>query len=127
MFSLKFIEDSRRKLYFNLILNQHRCEQTGISLPYTLVCDFQRQCSDGSDENFCVFPPCGISQWKCPSDQCIERNQFCDGQPHCYGGADEVIDSLLEKKNNIDQILYPRFFWKCIIQVEIFRNTLQNS
>lgn len=27
--------------------------------PYTLVCDHRPDCPDGSDEDFCVFPPCG--------------------------------------------------------------------
>ena len=27
-------------------------------VPYSLVCDHQRDCLDGSDETFCTFPPC---------------------------------------------------------------------
>nr|KAG5711572.1 hypothetical protein BaRGS_016754 [Batillaria attramentaria] len=31
-------------------------------VPYTLVCDFRSDCSDASDESFCVYPPCPASQ-----------------------------------------------------------------
>ena len=29
-------------------------------VPYTLVCDHRPDCSDNSDENFCVFPSCRL-------------------------------------------------------------------
>ena len=34
------------------------CVQSGVTISYTLVCDFEQHCYDGSDEYFCVFDPC---------------------------------------------------------------------
>ena len=39
-------------------------------VPYTLVCDHRSDCSDNSDENFCVFPPCRLfGKWQCSNKQ----------------------------------------------------------
>ena len=34
------------------------CESGTQHVPYSLVCDHQQHCRDGSDESFCFFPPC---------------------------------------------------------------------
>ena len=40
---------------------------------YTLVCDFRTDCSDGSDEDFCVFPPCDPkTQFDCGNKQVLK-------------------------------------------------------
>ena len=39
-------------------------------VPYTLVCDHRPDCNDGSDESFCVFPPCDAgAQFTCENNQ----------------------------------------------------------
>ena len=39
-------------------------------VPYTLVCDHRSDCSDHSDERFCVFTPCNVtSQFQCRNQQ----------------------------------------------------------
>ena len=39
-------------------------------VPYTLVCDHRSDCSDNSDENFCVFPSCRLlGQLQCTNKQ----------------------------------------------------------
>ena len=35
------------------------CDNKAQQVPYTLVCDHRHDCADGSDEDFCVFQPCG--------------------------------------------------------------------
>ena len=34
------------------------CSSGGQRVSYSMVCDHRQQCGDGSDESFCVFPPC---------------------------------------------------------------------
>ena len=34
-------------------------------VPYTLVCDHQNDCQDGSDDRFCHFSPCSLDQLPC--------------------------------------------------------------
>ena len=39
-------------------------------VPYTLVCDHRPDCSDDSDESFCVFSPCdAVTQFDCGNRQ----------------------------------------------------------
>ena len=39
-------------------------------VPYSLVCDYLRDCADGTDETFCKFPPCEWpSQFQCQNKQ----------------------------------------------------------
>ena len=39
-------------------------------VPYTLVCDHRSDCSDRSDERFCVFTPCNVtSQFQCRNQE----------------------------------------------------------
>ena len=39
-------------------------------VPYTLVCDHRSDCSDRSDERFCVFTPCNVtSQFECKNKE----------------------------------------------------------
>nr|KAG5697415.1 hypothetical protein BaRGS_008841 [Batillaria attramentaria] len=59
-------------------------------VPYTLVCDHRADCRDASDEDFCIFPPCQlIGQYECGNQQCVPREQRCDGVRQCINGADE--------------------------------------
>ena len=46
------------------------CSSGWGEVPYTLVCDHRDDCSDGSDEQFCVFPRCdGQTQFDCGNRQ----------------------------------------------------------
>ena len=39
-------------------------------VPYTLVCDHRSDCSDRSDERFCVFTPCNVTlQFECRNEE----------------------------------------------------------
>ena len=41
------------------------CKNAGQRVPYTLVCDHRADCIDQSDEDFCDFPPCLLTQRTC--------------------------------------------------------------
>lgn len=46
------------------------CSNGRGEVPYTLVCDHRPDCSDSSDEKFCVFPPCDVmTQFDCGNQQ----------------------------------------------------------
>ncbi|KAL8618516.1 hypothetical protein ACOMHN_000661 [Nucella lapillus] len=67
------------------------CRNQVGSVPYTLVCDFRRDCCDGSDEDFCVFPLCDTTKYTCADGkQCILRQYKCNGRTDCVDGSDEV-------------------------------------
>ena len=38
-------------------------------VPYTLLCDHRHDCVDGSDEDFCHFPPCARDHQSCGSSK----------------------------------------------------------
>ncbi|XP_076464779.1 uncharacterized protein LOC143296633 [Babylonia areolata] len=59
-------------------------------VPYTLVCDHRPDCSDNSDENFCVFPSCRVlGKFQCSNKQCVAHDLRCDDILHCLDGSDE--------------------------------------
>ena len=43
-------------------------------IPFTLVCDYVKDCFDGSDEDFCVHPPCSAEK----AVPCGDSGQVCD-------------------------------------------------
>ncbi|KAK7482846.1 hypothetical protein BaRGS_00025879 [Batillaria attramentaria] len=60
----------------------------GIELvPYTLVCNYRSECNDGSDEDFCVFPPCDA-----------EKPVKCGNQQV----SDNILPSLFRTVHNAD-------------------------
>ena len=73
------------------------CDNLFHIVPYTLVCNFAPDCSDGSDETFCLYTrnACGASQHHCDSGQCISLSVsrpavMCDIVSDCYDGSDEA-------------------------------------
>ncbi|KAL8609813.1 hypothetical protein ACOMHN_052867 [Nucella lapillus] len=97
----------------------YACATGSGRVPYTLVCDHRQDCSDSSDESFCVFAACrgqGLQQcgtsaqvravvsWSFRtvlqylshvSSQCYTSSQYCDGQVDCVNEADEGSCSFI--------------------------------
>ena len=63
------------------------CEDGVQTLAFTLVCNHQQDCRDGSDEDRCVFEEC--EGFLCDNLQCIRVSEVCDGMDHCLTGRDE--------------------------------------
>ena len=63
------------------------CEDGVQTLAFTLVCNHQQDCRDGSDEDRCVFEAC--EGFLCDNLQCVRVSEVCDGMDHCLTGRDE--------------------------------------
>ena len=65
----------------------YACSRSDLAISYSLVCDFRKDCSGGSDESFCNHPAChGFS---CSSGQCIPSQGHCNQRPECWDESDE--------------------------------------
>uniref|UniRef100_A0A8P4G0N3 EGF-like domain-containing protein n=1 Tax=Dicentrarchus labrax TaxID=13489 RepID=A0A8P4G0N3_DICLA len=62
---------------------------------YSHVCDGERDCQDGSDEEGCATH-CKAAEFQCAhGNRCIPQKQVCDGQYDCQDRSDEMDCSSL--------------------------------
>ncbi|XP_030290564.1 low-density lipoprotein receptor-related protein 2 isoform X2 [Sparus aurata] len=67
------------------------CRHTSICLSQVQLCDGNKDCPDGDDEDFCVTTCPSKDDFKCTDrGSCISRNLVCDGRSHCRDSSDEV-------------------------------------
>ncbi len=68
----------------------YQCTTGGCIQAYK-VCDFHKDCKDGSDEDFCHHLVCDSNhEYSCASGQCIPEEQRCDLVENCIDGTDET-------------------------------------
>ncbi|KAJ8369772.1 hypothetical protein SKAU_G00098000 [Synaphobranchus kaupii] len=64
--------------------------QNGECIPRDYLCDGERDCTDGSDENKCGTPsPCEPNEFKCQNGRCALKLWRCDGDNDCGDNSDE--------------------------------------
>ncbi|KAK7090136.1 hypothetical protein V1264_009977 [Littorina saxatilis] len=84
------------------VVELYQCEKVDQQVPYSLVCDHRHDCQDSSDENFCVFPACSLTEFECDNKQCVDRKSECDYKPDCVDHTDELCflyDQRFRKSN----------------------------
>lgn len=68
---------------------QYKCAGSGKCIPLVHVCDGDRDCEDGSDEQKCDSNTCAPNHIRCGSGRCILQTWVCDGEKDCPSGEDE--------------------------------------
>lgn len=54
------------------------------------MCDKQRHCDDGSDEEACAAAGCPREAFQCNDGTCLSRASVCNGRWECPDGSDEA-------------------------------------
>ncbi|CAD5126802.1 DgyrCDS14840 [Dimorphilus gyrociliatus] len=63
-------------------------------ISYTLVCDFNHDCPDKTDESFCNRGnKCqDLTERICHNGQCVSTARVCDNERNCFDHSDEICN-----------------------------------
>ncbi|XP_076336046.1 uncharacterized protein LOC143239104 [Tachypleus tridentatus] len=64
--------------------------RSGACISWYFVCDGQKNCADGSDEDECTPHNCPKESFQCKDGKCISRRAVCNGKWECPDGSDEA-------------------------------------
>ena len=66
-----------------------QCASKTEYIPIAFVCDFTNDCSDGTDEDFCVHSQ-NCPGFTCRNGQCVKLHKVCDAYFDCVDISDET-------------------------------------
>ncbi|XP_054168244.1 sortilin-related receptor-like, partial [Oppia nitens] len=64
--------------------------RNGQCISWYFVCDKNKNCDDGSDEEGCVKHNCPKEAFQCNDGTCLSRGSVCNGKWECPDGSDEA-------------------------------------
>lgn len=100
--------------------NEFQCKRSAKCIPSHWKCDFDSDCSDGSDEDLSlcssIYPKCNTStHFQCNNHRCVEKKFLCDLEDNCHDFSDEM--NCTTKGNNCKNDEFKCHNGDCILAV----------